>query len=50
MNCFENFYIQQFQLQGPFIDEQSVGEMNPLFALTQKTDVQHAGAQILHST
>jgi hypothetical protein len=38
MNCLENFYIQQFQFQGPFIDEQTVGEMNPLFALAQKTD------------
>jgi len=29
MNCLENFYVQQFQLQGSLLDEQSVGEMNP---------------------
>jgi hypothetical protein len=50
MICLENFYIQQFQFQGPFIDEQTVGEMNPLFALAQKTDAQHVSAQIIHST
>jgi hypothetical protein len=34
MNCLENFYFQQYQLQGPFIrvDEQIICEINPLFA------------------
>jgi hypothetical protein len=34
MNCHENFYIQQFQLQGSLTDEQSVGEMNPCILST----------------
>jgi hypothetical protein len=50
MNCIGNFYIQQFKFQGPFSDEQTVGEMNPLFVLTQKTDAKHASAQIIYST
>ena len=50
MNCLENFYIQQFQFQGTFIDEENVGEMNPSLALAQKTDDQYESAQIIHST
>ena len=46
MNCLENFYIQQFQFQGPFIDEQTVGEINPLLVLAQKTDAQHASGHV----
>jgi hypothetical protein len=41
MNCLENVYIQQFERQGSLRDEQSVGEINPLFAL---------GTQRRHST
>jgi hypothetical protein len=33
MNCIENFYIQQNQIQGSLIGEQNIGEINHLFAL-----------------
>jgi hypothetical protein len=45
MNCLENFYIQQYQLQGSLINE-----TNPLFALVHEPSAQQARAQMLQST
>jgi hypothetical protein len=56
MYCLENFLafellnIQQFERQGSLRDEQSVGEINPLFALEPNADTQHAGAHLIRST
>jgi hypothetical protein len=50
MNCLENFYIQQYQLQGLPIVEQNIGEINPLFAVVHDSNSQCASAQILHSS
>ena len=32
MFFLEKFYIQLYQLEGPLMDEQNIGEINPLFA------------------
>ena len=42
MNCFDNFYIQQYQLQGSLIKEKNMGEINPLFALVHDPDDKNA--------
>lgn len=47
MNCFQDFYIGQYQLQGSLVDDQNTGEINALFAFVHDWNSSYAGTQIL---
>jgi hypothetical protein len=40
MNCWESYYIQNYQQQNPLVEEQKLGELNPLCDILNDTSTQ----------
>jgi hypothetical protein len=49
MKCLEIYYFQHIQCQGSLIYEESVGKINPLYALVHNTDTLDTGMQMIQS-